>query len=61
MTYADTLKWRNEHKEQYNNYMNEYHKKFYVINAEKILKRKANHYLFKKERQRLFNIFDAFL
>lgn len=61
MTYADDLKWRNAHKEQYNNYMNEYQKKFYLNNVEKILKRKANHYIFKKERQRLFNMFDVYL
>lgn len=60
MTYADQLKWRNENKEHYNTYMNDYQKKFYVNKAEKILKRKADFYIFKKERQRLFNIYNVY-
>ena len=65
MTYTQKkpsiLKWRVNHKEHYNEYMNDYQKMFYQDNKEKICKRKANYYLYKKECKRLLNIFEAFL
>jgi hypothetical protein len=55
------INWRTHNKEKYNEYMNEYHKVFYQQNKEKIGKRHAKNYLYKKECKRLCQIFDAFL
>jgi len=54
------MKWRDNNKEEYNIYMNEYHKKFYQSNAERLRKRRMDKYYFQKEWKRLCGIFSAF-
>jgi hypothetical protein len=50
------LRWRKNHIEQYRAYNNEYRKKFYVKNIDKIKEQKKNAYQYKKECKRLCNI-----
>ena len=66
MTYTikqkkNIIKWRTYNKERYNEYMNEYQKKFYQENKEKISLRCARRYLYQKECKRLCEVFNAFL
>jgi len=54
-----TKKWRIEHKEQWNEYMREYQKKYYCRNHEyyeRQKKQKKEMYQFKKESLRLMLI-----
>ena len=43
------LKWRNKNRDKYNDYMNNYSKGYYQINAETFKKKRRYHYHYKKE------------
>jgi hypothetical protein len=45
------LKWRFNNRDKYNNYMNDYCKGYYQINAEKFREKRRNHYYYKKEAE----------
>jgi|APCry1669189440_1035222.scaffolds.fasta_scaffold04175_2 hypothetical protein len=50
------LKWRANNTEKYNDYMNEYHKGYYLSNAEEYRKKRMNYYYYQKECRRLCSI-----
>jgi hypothetical protein len=50
------MKWRTEHKIEYNKYMNDYHKDYYVEHADKFRKKRMGTYYYNKECQIFRNI-----
>ena len=52
------MKWRVNNKQEYNEYMNEYHKHFYQNNAERIRKKRMDKYYYQREcRRKLIYIY----
>ena len=50
------MKWRATNKSEYNDYMSEYHKKFYAKNVERLRKKRMDIYYFQKEWKRICEI-----
>ena len=50
------LRWREDNKEKYNEYMNDYFKGYYQKNAEAFRKKRMAKYWYEKECKRLRNI-----
>ena len=50
------MKWRSTNHEQYNTYMNSYHKEYYQLHAETFRKNRNDKYKFQQECKRLRNI-----
>ena len=55
------MKWRQSNKEEYNEYMNEYLKKFYEKNSEVLKTKRMKTYYYQKECKRMCNMYDAFI
>jgi hypothetical protein len=55
------MRWRELNKEEYNEYMSGYLKKFYEKNSDVVKMKRMKLYYYQKECRRMCNMYDAFI